>query len=308
VLIRRPVLAAAALVAASALALSACSSSKSSSPATGSSSGSASAPASSAAPATDAAAVALLPAAVKSAGKLVVGTDATYAPNEYKDPSGKIVGFDIDLFNAVAAKLGLTAQYVGATFDNIIPSVVGGTYQVGVSSFTDSKAREEKVDMVTYYSAGIQWAANPGKTVDPKNACGLTVAVQTGTTESDDLTALSKACTTAGKKAITQQKFDDQGQATTAAVLGKTDAMSADYPVTVAAVKASNGKLALVGETNYAAAPYGYAIAKTAGTLNQAIQKATQDLIDDGTYTTVLNKWGLGGGAVKTSQINGATS
>ena len=304
-LTRRPVLAAAALVAASALALSACSSSKSSTP-TGTSS--ASAPASSTAPATDAAAVALLPAAVKSAGKLVVGTDPTYAPNEYKDASGKIVGFDIDLFNAVAAKLGLSTQYVGATFDNILPSVVGGTYQVGVSSFTDSKAREEKVDMVTYYSAGIQWAANPGKTVDPKNACGLTVAVQTGTTESDDLTALSKACTTAGKKAITQQKFDDQGQATTAAVLGKTDAMSADYPVTVAAVKASNGKLVLVGETNYAAAPYGYAIAKSAGTLGQAIQKATQGLIDDGTYTTVLNKWGLGGGAIKTSQINGATS
>lgn len=305
-LIRRPVFAAAALVAAGTLALSACSSSKSS-PSTGGASAT-SASASSAAPTTDAAAVALLPAAVKSAGKIVVGTDATYAPNEYKDSSGKIVGFDIDLFNAVAAKLGLTTQYVGATFDNIIPSVVGGTYQVGVSSFTDSKAREEKVDMVTYYSAGIQWAANPGKTVDPKNACGLTVAVQTGTTEADDLTALSKACTDAGKKAITQQKFDDQGQATTAAVLGKTDAMSADYPVTVAAVKASNGKLVLVGDTNYAAAPYGYAIAKTAGTLNQAIQKATQDLIDDGTYTAVLTKWGLTGGAIKTSQINGATS
>ena len=65
-----------------------------------------------------------------------------YAPNEFKDSSGKIVGFDVDLMNAIATMLGLTAEYREAEFDKIIPAIQGGTYDVGMSSFTDTKERE----------------------------------------------------------------------------------------------------------------------------------------------------------------------
>ena len=115
----------------------------------------------------DAALAAKVPAAIAKTGKLTVGTDPTYAPNEYKDSNGKIVGFDVDLFDAVAKKLGLTATYTESTFDNIIPGVQGGKYQVGVSSFTDNSEREKVVDFVTYLSAGSQWAQATGGTVDP---------------------------------------------------------------------------------------------------------------------------------------------
>jgi polar amino acid transport system substrate-binding protein len=249
----------------------------------------------------------LLPAKIKSSGTITAGTDPTYAPNEYKDASGKIIGFDIDLFNAVAAKLGVKAKYVAASFDNIIPGISGGKYDIGVSSFTDNKKREQVVDFVTYYSAGMQWAAAAGKTVDPDNACGLKVAVQTGTTEADDLVTRSGACTKAGKPAIQVQKFDAQGDATTAVVLGKVEAMTADSPVTEAAVKQSSGKIVLIPKI-YDAAPYGFAIGKTQGTLKEAVQKAVQALIDDGSYKSILDKWGLAAGAIKSSQINGATS
>ena len=117
-------------------------------------------------PSVDAAAAALVPSALKSKGVIKVGVDATYAPNEYKDPSDKIVGFDIDLFNAVAAELGLKATYVASNFDNIIPGITGGKYDVGVSSFTDNKEREKTVDFVTYYSAGIQFVSTD-KSFDP---------------------------------------------------------------------------------------------------------------------------------------------
>ncbi len=256
----------------------------------------------------DATLAAKVPSKIASAGTINVGTDPTYAPNEYKDSSGKIIGFDIDLFDAVAAKLGLKTQYTGATFDTIVPSVKAGKYDVGVSSFTDNKEREAVVDFVTYYNAGEQWAAPAGKTVDPDNACGLRVAVQTGTTEADDLATRTQACATAGKPAIAIQKFDAQTDATNAVVLGKVDAMSADYPVTAAAVKATGTKLTLVGKTNFDAAPYGYAIGKDAGTLKDAIQGAVQALIQDGTYSQILNKWSLSAGAVTESKINGATS
>jgi ABC-type amino acid transport substrate-binding protein len=128
-----------------------------------------------------------VPEEIKSTGKLVVGVNIPYAPNEFKDPSGKIVGFDVDLMNAIAATLGLTAEYRESDFAKIIPSIQGGTYNVGMSSFTDTKEREASVDFVTYFNAGILWAQRPGTPVDPNNACGKKVAVQATTTEELDL-------------------------------------------------------------------------------------------------------------------------
>jgi polar amino acid transport system substrate-binding protein len=278
------------------------------SPAAGGSQPPSGSPAASATGQKDAALAALVPASIASTGKLIVGTDPTYAPNEYKDSTGKIVGFDIDLFDAVAAKLGLTPQYVGATFDTIVPSVKAGKYNIGVSSFTDNKQREAVVDFVTYYNAGQQWVSPSGKPVDPDNACGLKVSVQTGTTEADDLALRATACTKAGKPTIGIQKFDAQSDATNAVVLGKVAAMSADYPVSVDAVKQTGGKLVLVGKTNFDAAPYGYAIGKNSGQLKEAIQGAVQALITDGTYGRICVKWNLSGGEITQAKINGATS
>ena len=249
----------------------------------------------------------LVPAKIKSAGKLIVGVNVPYAPNEYLS-GGKVVGFDVDLMDATAKVLGLTTEYrQEGNFDKIIPQVKAGTYDVGMSSFTDTKEREQTVDFVDYFNAGILWASPKGKTVDPTNACGLTVAVQTGTTEQQtELPALSKACTSAGKKAIKVLSYDNQDDATNAVVIGKADAMSADSPVTSYAIKQSDGKLQQAGDIREAA-PYGWPIAK-GSTLVQAMQKAVQSLMDDGTYLQICAKWGVQAGAIKTASINGAIS
>ncbi len=106
---------------------------------------------------------ALLPPNVRESGKLQVGVNIPYAPNEFKDENGKIVGFDVDIMNAVATVLGVEAVYNQADFDKIIPAIQSGSYDLGMSSFTDSKEREKSVDFVTYYSAGIQWLS--GRTI-----------------------------------------------------------------------------------------------------------------------------------------------
>jgi len=256
----------------------------------------------------DQAAADLLPAAIKSSGKLIVGINLPYAPNEYKDPSGKIVGWEVDLLNALATKLGITATLQESNFDNIIPSVKGGKFNMGMSSFTDNKNREAQVDFVNYYTAGIQWAAPAGKTVDPDNACGLKVAVQATTVEeTEDLPAKSKACVAAGKKPITIIKIDSQDQVNQAVILGQAEALAADSPITQYAVKQSNGKLQLSGDI-YGAAPYGFAVSKDAGSLKQALQKGLQSMIDDGTYKQVLEKWGVEAGAITQATVNGAQS
>ncbi len=253
----------------------------------------------------DAALAALLPAAIKKSGVIQVGVDATYAPNEYKDSSGAAVGWDIDLFNAVAKKLGVKAVYNIAGFDTIIPKIVNGQYDVGVSSFTDTTDREKQVNFVDYYSAGILWASPAGKTVDPNNACGLKVAVETGTVEQeDDVPGKSTACTKAGKKAIQILKYDTQTQANNAVILGQADAMSADSPITAYAVAQSGGKMQVAG-TSFEVAPYGIAVGKST-TLDVAIQKTLQSLVADGSYSAILEKWGVSDGGVKSITLNTA--
>lgn len=248
-----------------------------------------------------------VPPRIKTAGKLVVGVNQPYAPNEYLDANGKVVGFEVDMMNATAKVLGLSTDYRQSAFDRIIPAITSGTYDVGLSSFTDTKKRENSAEFVNFFSAGIQWASPTGKSVDPDNACGLTVAVQTATVEdTDDVPKRSQVCTKAGKPAIQQLKFDSQDDATNAVLLGKADAMSADSPVTAYAVKQSGGKLKTAGPITEAA-PYGWPMAK-GSPLVAPMQKALQTLIDNGTYGKICAQWGLQSGAISKATVNGATS
>jgi len=255
----------------------------------------------------DEAAVALLPDDIKSSGKLVIGIDATYPPNEYKDDAGEPIGWEVELGNAMAAKLGLEPEYQISSFDKILPSVTGGTYDIGLSSFTDNEERENVVDFVNYYEAGIQWAQPIGGNVDPANACGLTVAVQATTyEETDELPAKSKECTDAGKEPIDILKFEKQDEASNALAQGRADAMTADSPITQYAVSKLKDKIEVAGDA-FDVAPYGIAVDK-GSPLAQAIQAALQSLVDDGTYTEILTKWGVDAGAVDSITINAATA
>ncbi|MFD4183337.1 ABC transporter substrate-binding protein [Rhodococcus sp. NPDC058514] len=246
-----------------------------------------------------------LPPEVAASGRLIVGTNVPYAPNEFKDEDGNIVGFDVDLMNAVGKVLGLTVDYKQADFDKIIPAVQAGTYNVGMSSFTDTKEREKTVDFVTYYRAGIQWAQRTGEPVDPNNACGLRVGVQTTTTEDiDEVPAKSETCVAAGRPPIKKVKFDSQDDAANALILGRVDALSADSPVTAYAIKRSDGRLEAAGEV-FDSAPYGWPLAK-GSPLAPALQRAMQYLIDGGQYQRIADNWGVGSGTITQSQINGA--
>ncbi|MFN8088331.1 MAG: ABC transporter substrate-binding protein [Mycobacterium sp.] len=247
---------------------------------------------------------AMVPEDIKKSGKLVVGVNLPYPPNEFKDPRGKIIGFDVDLMDAVATTLGLTAEYREADFAKIIPSIQGGTFNVGMSSFTDNKERQQSVDFVDYFNAGSLWAQRPGPAIDPNNACGKKVAVQATTVqETEELPAKSKACTEAGKPAINILKFDGQDAATNAVVLGQADAMSADSPVTAYAIKQSNGKLEAAGEI-FDSAPYGWPVAK-GSPLAEPLSKALQHLIDNGDYKTIATNWGVESGMIEKPVING---
>ena len=286
-----------AAAAAGALALSACgSNSLSGGPPSSSSS--------SVAVTQDAGLAAKLPETIRTAGVIKIGVDATYAPNEFLAGDGKTVeGFDVDLFDAVAAKFGVKTEWQPADFSSIITGVQGKKYDIGISSFTINAERKQQVTMVSYFSAGTQWATAAGnpKGIDPANPCGKVIAVQTGTVQqTDDLPARQKKC---GGDDIKILSFKGQDQATSAVVTGKADAMLADSPVAAYAVKQSSGKLATLGDI-YEAAPYGYVLPKAETDFAQAVAEALKEIDTEGGYQAALQKWGVEQGAISDFAVN----
>ena len=143
----------------------------------------------------------------------------------------------------------------------------------------------------------------PGSGVDPKDPCGLIVAVQrTTVSETDDVRPKNDACIAAGKDPITILSFDTSDNAALAALVGRADALSADSPVTAWAVTRSEDKLELIGEM-FDAAPYGFAVPKDSG-LAQALAAAMQHLIDTGDYDRILAQWGVETGHLTEALIN----
>jgi len=262
------------------------------------------------APKVDPKVAAEVPAKVKSKGTLVVAADATYAPNEFIGSNGHtVMGMDADLAQALTAVLGLKAKVVNASFDTIIPGLASGKYDLGMSSFTDTKAREKVVDFVTYFSAGTSFyvKASGGPAIRSLgDLCGRSVAVERGTTQASDATAQDAKCKRAGKPGVKVRVYPDQNAANLALSSGREQVGMADSPVAAYIVKKSGGAFKLSGKP-YGTAPYGIAIPKGNG-MAKPVLDALKVLMRDGVYKSVLAKWGILSGAISRPKINGALS
>jgi len=251
-----------------------------------------------------------VPAAIKSKGTLNVATEAQYAPNEFIAPDGHtVIGMDADLMSAIGAVLGLKVKLINSSFEAIIPGLAAGRYDIGASSFTDTKEREKTVDFVDYFKAGISfYAKSSANTGVSKLAdlCGKTVAVEKGTVELEESTKQSATCKKEGKPAVTVLSFPGQNPVTLAVVSGRAELAMADSPVVAYQIKQANGQLKLIGES-YGFAPYGLAIPKSTG-MKAPVLAALGELITNGTYTRIMEKWGLQSGAITTPTVNGAIS
>ncbi|HEY4557070.1 MAG TPA: ABC transporter substrate-binding protein [Enteractinococcus sp.] len=249
---------------------------------------------------------ALVPEEIADKGYLSMGTNPPFAPFEFKDSQGRIIGLEVDLARALAGVLGLELRTVEQDFAMILPAVSSGTIDFGGSGFTDTEERRTNYDFVNTLNAGIRWAQRSDRedTIDPEHACGLTVAVQrTTVSETDDVRPKSEACVAAGKPAITVLSYDTSDTAATSLVLGRADAFSADSPVLSWAVERSDGRLMEVGEM-FQAAPYGFAVPKDSE-LGPALAAAMDQLIADGTYQELLAQWNITEGLLDQAQING---
>ncbi|MGD9618992.1 MAG: bifunctional serine/threonine-protein kinase/transporter substrate-binding domain-containing protein [Mycolicibacterium sp.] len=248
---------------------------------------------------------ATVPAAIRETGRLVVGVNVPYAPMEFKNADGQLVGFDVELMDAVSRVLGLVPDFRVNSFDSILPSVQDGSIDVAASSFTDTKEREASLDFVTYFQAGTQWAKRAGTPASPKSPCGLRVGVAQGTLqETVELPRKSDECLAAGQPPVDIVVASSQDEVTRALLAGEVDAMSADSPVTGFAIKLSRGDLVPAGDV-FDSAPYGWPVRKGSG-LAESLRQALEHLIETGEYRTIATMWGVERGMIDKPVINGA--
>jgi polar amino acid transport system substrate-binding protein len=227
---------------------------------------------------------------------LTVGSDTTYPPQEFIDPTtGKAEGFDVDLITAMAQKLGLKAKIVTANFNTIIDDLSAKRYDVVISAMSINPDRQKKVDFVPYFQSGESLIVQKGNPMNIKcanNLCGLTAGVQDGTVEADDLNATNKKCIQAGKPAIKLTVLKDQTDVIQLLANHRVVATYQDSPVTDYYLKQNPGQFDIGGSV-VNTVPEGIAVRKGDTMMLNSMQGAFNAVKSDGTYDKLFTKWQL---------------
>jgi polar amino acid transport system substrate-binding protein len=225
-------------------------------------------------------------------GVLNIGSDIAYAPIEfYPEGSETPDGFDVDLGNALAAELGVEAEFLNTGFDGLIPGLGTADYDVIMSAMTITDERSQEIDFIPYLNVGLGIlvpAGNPNGIQGVEDLCGLTVAVQVGTIQEEMANEQSTLC----DQPIDVVTFDTNPLAVEDLRTGGADANMADFPVAALDAEESDGALEVV-EPQVEPEPYGIGVSKDATELKQVLEQALQAVRDSGEYDELLTKWGL---------------
>lgn len=239
---------------------------------------------------------ALVPQDIKQKGTIVMATDATYAPFEYFSKDNKIIGYDVDVSDALGAVMGLKVKHQNVKFASIIPGIIAGKYDFSMSAFSITPKRAKVIDFVgPYEMSGSSLEVpkgNPLKlSMDIMTLCGHAIGAESGTTQSDDfLPEMSKTCTDAGKKAITIKTYANQNEANLAMMSGRIVGVLADSGPAAYQANMSKGRFELAPGNSYKPAPYGIVLPKNSP-LEPAMKAALAVIKKDGTLDKLKAKW-----------------
>jgi polar amino acid transport system substrate-binding protein len=244
------------------------------------------------------------PKGLKVAGTLTIGTNFGYPPmEEYSGPNANIpAGADIDLGRALAAKMGLQANFLNVEdFGTIIVGLNSHRYDIIMSSMNVSPARAKLVNFVPYFLAGqsiVVAKGNPKHIQTLADLSGMVVTIQAGTTEVDAANAENARLKAAGKPQLIIKTFEEDPIALQQVATGRAVAELTDYPVAVYDTTQFPTRYQIAGQ-QYAALPYGIAIRKSDPSILSAIQTAFKLVQKDGEYMSILKKYHLEQGALK---------
>lgn len=252
-----------------------------------------------------------LPQEVREAGELVLATDPSYAPASAFGPDGRtIVGFEPDLAAELGRVLGVRTRFVAAPFTDVLTEVADGEVDLAISAITDTADREQVVDFVTYFTAGtsvLVRRGNPAAVGSLSDLCGLAVAVEQGTVQVDLLARTQQRC--GEDEAIRVRQTPDNADALLRLRTGRVDAVLSDYPpaALLTADPATSALYQLASDTQHEPGLYGIAVAKDRPALRDAVHGALEKVISRGAYADVLERWGVGAGAVPAASLNAAS-
>ena len=252
-----------------------------------------------------------LPAAIKSRGTLMAAIVPNYPPLDLRDPAtNELSGLDVDLGNAIAAKLGVKMDWQETSFEQMISAVDTGRVDVILSGMTDLASRHDKVSFVDYLRSGPQFfvqASRANEFPDMLALCGKSVGTSRRTSFPGEIAQWSdQHCKPAGKPAINVVGTEGSPDARTQLKQGRVDAAMQGNETLPYVMKLEPGAYAVVGE-RISSQLTGIGVAKNATELQQALADALRQLVADGTYKKLLDKWGLDGDAVDEVTINAGT-
>lgn len=222
--------------------------------------------------------------AVTERGVLRIGTDDTYPPMEYRDETGNLVGFDIDLGDEIGRRMGLTVEWVPSEWDGLIASLQQGRFDLIMSSMNINEERSLEVDFAQYAELGqyiLVPAGNPLGIDSLESLTGTKIAVQLATTNE------AAARSVPDTEVIT---YDDFETALLEVNAGRADATILDTPVAAYYVFIEPNKYELVGD-QLDPMPIGAAVHQDAADLRDAVADAVAEIETDGTMTELMRKW-----------------
>lgn len=235
-----------------------------------------------------------LPPAIAESKSLKIAINAGYPPMEYRDASGELVGFDIDLSRALGKVLGVEIEYVDGAFEQMTPSLQSGRVDLILSGFYDTPKRRDMFDFIDYLKAGAQFYTLDSLTeiTTPTDLCGRIVTTSRGTSFPDTVKAFSDtSCVAAGKPAIEIIIDTDLGQQITNLKTERAQAAVQGLEG-VPTITAANPGMRALGEP-MSTALIGIAFNKTDTQLRDAFVFALKKVIEDGTYDALIEKWKL---------------
>jgi len=246
-----------------------------------------------------------LQAQLLTPGTLTVAVFDDSPPGAFYTDDDRLIGWEIELVNDLAKRLGLEVTFVGGSFGSVLDAVETGSADVGIASIFDTQERQQRVDFVNYFVGGTSWASRAESDFTPIDPCGSRVGAVSGSAQFQDyLPRVSEQCISSGSEPITAVPYDSLTPAVADIATGRIDAIVADDPVITHLANQSFGRLSVV-ETYVEAQPYGIAVAKGNSRLSEQLQSGLQSSGRDGTYADLLGRWGLEAGAVKEFTING---
>ena len=256
----------------------------------------------------DDALAAKLPADIRSAGVLKIGTEAQYPPFEsLADDNKTVVGMDPDLANAIGQLLGVKVQFTNTAFDGLLTALDGGRFDLVVAAVTDTAEREASYDFVDYFMTGqsiVVKKGNPEKITGVEDLCGHPVSVLKASTQLKLLEGFNTKECKADPIDITALQTDKD--ALLQVQSGRADASFTQDAVGVYNAKTIGGgnQFEIANTEALLPTPVGAVFDKKDTELRDAFQAALAELIDNGTYAEILAKHDMSQGALDQPGIN----